>query len=267
MIKDLVVDRGAFDRIIAGGRLHHRRPPAARRTRNAIPVAEGGRRRGDGRGGVHRLRRVRRGLPERARRRCSPRAKISHLGLLPQGQPERYRRALTMVAQMDLEGFGGCTLFGECQEACPKEISIDSITRMNRDFLVASMTARDESSGGERRRLTGGTHGDGRAGWTERHGPLAARPPVTTSRTHRDDEPAMPDARPRRPVPASARRGARWRRCRGEDDLRAGSGTEPERIGAMAGRQGSRTGPNATSAILIFLAVGAVLVYLIGWGR
>ena len=53
-----------------------------------------------------------------------------------------------MVAQMDLESFGGCTLFGECQEACPKEISIDFISRMNRDFLVASITAREESSGG-----------------------------------------------------------------------------------------------------------------------
>jgi succinate dehydrogenase / fumarate reductase iron-sulfur subunit len=66
-------------------------------------------------------------------------AKISHLGLLPQGQPERSQRALKMVAQMDLEGFGGCSLFGECQEACPKSISIDFISRMNRDFLVASI--------------------------------------------------------------------------------------------------------------------------------
>jgi len=62
-------------------------------------------------------------------------AKITHLGLLPQGQPERYRRALGMVEQMDLESFGSCTLHGECQEACPKEISIDTITRMNRDFI------------------------------------------------------------------------------------------------------------------------------------
>ena len=75
-------------------------------------------------------------------------AKISHLGLLPQGQPERYRRALKMVAQMDLESFGGCTLFGECQEACPKQISIDFISRMNRDFVRAAATAVDERSGG-----------------------------------------------------------------------------------------------------------------------
>jgi succinate dehydrogenase / fumarate reductase, iron-sulfur subunit len=64
-------------------------------------------------------------------------AKITHLGLLPQGQPERARRARRMVEQMDIEGFGQCSLYGECQEACPKEISIDTITRMNRDYLRA----------------------------------------------------------------------------------------------------------------------------------
>jgi succinate dehydrogenase / fumarate reductase iron-sulfur subunit len=71
-------------------------------------------------------------------------AKISHLGLLPQGQPERDRRAARMVAQMDAEGFGHCTLFGECQEACPKEISIDAIARMNHDFIVAGLHAKEE---------------------------------------------------------------------------------------------------------------------------
>jgi succinate dehydrogenase / fumarate reductase iron-sulfur subunit len=65
-------------------------------------------------------------------------AKISHLGHLPQGQPERYRRVLSMVEQMEEEDFGGCTWHGECQEACPKEISIDTITRMNRDYLKAN---------------------------------------------------------------------------------------------------------------------------------
>ena len=75
-------------------------------------------------------------------------AKISHLGHLPQGQPERYRRALKMVAQMDLEHFGGCTLFGECQEACPKEISIDTIARMNRDYLFGSIFEQEESGAG-----------------------------------------------------------------------------------------------------------------------
>jgi len=70
-------------------------------------------------------------------------AKITHLGRLPQGQPERDKRALAMVDQMDLEGFGHCTLVGECQEACPKEISIDVIKQMNRDYLIASARRRE----------------------------------------------------------------------------------------------------------------------------
>jgi succinate dehydrogenase / fumarate reductase iron-sulfur subunit len=73
-------------------------------------------------------------------------AKVSHLGLLPQGQPERLRRAAGMVAQMDEEGFGHCTFFGECQEACPKEISIDTIARMNRDFLRATLVKQPEGA-------------------------------------------------------------------------------------------------------------------------
>ncbi len=61
-------------------------------------------------------------------------AKVSHLSLLPQGQPERERRALEMVKQMDHEGFGNCTVTGSCEAVCPKEISIDFITRMNREY-------------------------------------------------------------------------------------------------------------------------------------
>ncbi len=68
-------------------------------------------------------------------------AKITHLAMLPQGQPERYLRVRAMVAQMDEEEFGGCTLHGECQEACPKLISIDTITRMNRDYLRSVLAA------------------------------------------------------------------------------------------------------------------------------
>ncbi len=66
-------------------------------------------------------------------------AKIAHLGLLPQGQPERSARVLNMVRQMDAEMFGGCTNHGECQDACPKGISIKYITRMNRDYIVANI--------------------------------------------------------------------------------------------------------------------------------
>ena len=70
-------------------------------------------------------------------------AKISHLAKLPQGQPERMRRATAMVEQADKEGFGNCTWFGECQAACPKEISIDTITRMHGDFLKSIARAHE----------------------------------------------------------------------------------------------------------------------------
>ncbi len=64
-------------------------------------------------------------------------AKVSHLGLLPQGQPERDTRVLKMVAQQDAEDFGGCTNIGECSAACPKGISMETISRLNHDLLGA----------------------------------------------------------------------------------------------------------------------------------
>ena len=67
-------------------------------------------------------------------------AKVSHLGLLPQGQPERAERVRRMIAQMDAEGFGGCTNHEECQAACPKAVSVEVIARMNADFIMASIT-------------------------------------------------------------------------------------------------------------------------------
>jgi len=66
-------------------------------------------------------------------------AKVTHLALLPQGDPERRSRALNMVAQMDKEGFGGCTNTGACEAVCPKEISIDNIARLNKEYLVAGL--------------------------------------------------------------------------------------------------------------------------------
>ena len=66
-------------------------------------------------------------------------AKVSQLALLPQGEPEREKRALNMVAQMDAEGFGACTNTGACAAECPKEISLDNIARLNREFLSASV--------------------------------------------------------------------------------------------------------------------------------
>jgi len=72
-------------------------------------------------------------------------AKIAHLGLLPQGQPERWERARKMVAQMDAEGFGACTNHNECEAVCPKEISVDTIARMNRDLIRAALLPQMES--------------------------------------------------------------------------------------------------------------------------
>lgn len=66
-------------------------------------------------------------------------AKVSHLSMLPQGQPERERRVLNMVETMDSEGFGACTNYGECQAVCPKDISVRYIQRMNREYLRASL--------------------------------------------------------------------------------------------------------------------------------
>jgi succinate dehydrogenase / fumarate reductase iron-sulfur subunit len=75
-------------------------------------------------------------------------AKVSQLALLPQGQPERHSRARAMVNQMDAEGFGTCTNHGECEAACPKGITLDNIARMNRDFIKASILYRPEVVGG-----------------------------------------------------------------------------------------------------------------------
>ena len=69
-------------------------------------------------------------------------AKIRHLRLLPQGEPERRRRALRMIEQMDTEGFGDCSNHGECEAACPKSISIDNIAEMRREYLRALLVPR-----------------------------------------------------------------------------------------------------------------------------
>jgi succinate dehydrogenase / fumarate reductase iron-sulfur subunit len=76
-------------------------------------------------------------------------AKIAHLKALPQGQVEREKRALKMVAQMDAEGFGACTSTGACSAACPKEISLVNIAQMNREFLKASLNRKPEVQGGD----------------------------------------------------------------------------------------------------------------------
>ncbi|HTE08415.1 MAG TPA: succinate dehydrogenase/fumarate reductase iron-sulfur subunit, partial [Flavitalea sp.] len=67
-------------------------------------------------------------------------AKVAHLAQLPQGQPEKKTRVLNMVAQMDKEGFGACTFTGACEAVCPKEISITNISRLNAEYLTAGLT-------------------------------------------------------------------------------------------------------------------------------
>jgi succinate dehydrogenase / fumarate reductase iron-sulfur subunit len=147
VIKDLIVDRGAFDRIIqAGGFISA--PTGGAPDGNAIPVPKQ-----DADVAMDAAACIGCGACVAACPNASASlftaAKISHLGVLPQGQAERYRRALSMVAQMELEDFGGCSWHGECQEACPKGISIDTIVRMNRDYLVAAITEREEKATGE----------------------------------------------------------------------------------------------------------------------
>jgi len=142
VIKDLVVNRSALDRIIAAGGFISVATGGARDANN-VPVPKQ-----DAEGSMDAAACIGCGACVAACPNGSASlftaAKISHLGLLPQGQPERYRRATRMVAQMDEEGFGHCTLYGECQDACPKEISIDTIARMNRDFEVATLRAKEE---------------------------------------------------------------------------------------------------------------------------
>ena len=137
VIRDLVVDRGALDRIIQAGGFISASTGGAQDA-NAILVAKTSADASMDAASCIGCGACIAACPN-ASASLFTAAKISHLGHLPQGQPERYRRVVSMVAQMELEEFGSCTLYGECQEACPKEISIDSITRMNRDFIKASV--------------------------------------------------------------------------------------------------------------------------------
>ena len=140
VIKDLVVDRGAFDRIIAAGG-YISVPTASAPDGNTLLVPKQ-----DSDLAMDAAACIGCGACVAACPNASAAlftgAKISHLGLLPQGQPERNERALRMVRQLNAEGFGSCTNIGECEAACPKEISIEVIARMNRDFLGASWRRR-----------------------------------------------------------------------------------------------------------------------------
>ena len=142
VVKDLVVNRGAFDRIIQAGGFVSVNTGGARDANEILIGKEV----------------VEEAMDAAACIGCGAcvaacpnasaslftGAKITHLGLLPQGAPEADRRALAMVEQMDLEGFGHCTLAGECQEACPKSISIDVIALMHKDYRKAKFANRKD---------------------------------------------------------------------------------------------------------------------------
>ncbi len=141
VVRDLVVDRSALDRIIAAGG-YVSVPTGSAVDGNTIPVPKH-----DADVAMDAAACIGCGACVAACPNGSASlftgAKVSHLGLLPQGQPERFSRVLRMVTQMDLELFGHCTLTGECQEACPKEISINTISRMNRDYIRAMFSGVD----------------------------------------------------------------------------------------------------------------------------
>lgn len=138
VVKDLIVDRGAFDRIIAAGGFISA-PIGSAQDGNALPV-----RKENADLAMDAAACIGCGACVAACPNASAMlftaAKVSHLALLPQGQPERMERALSMVSRMDLEGFGGCTNHEECEAACPKGIKVEFIARMNADFLMASVT-------------------------------------------------------------------------------------------------------------------------------
>lgn len=139
VIKDLMVDRSAFDRIIqAGGFISVNTGNAV--DANAIPVE-----RDKADAAFASAACIGCGACVAACKNSSAllfvAAKVSHLALLPQGGPERKTRALNMVTQMDKEGFGACTATGACEAVCPKEISIENIARLNREYAIAGAMA------------------------------------------------------------------------------------------------------------------------------
>jgi succinate dehydrogenase / fumarate reductase iron-sulfur subunit len=144
VLKDLVVDRNAFDRIIqAGGYVSIRTGSAP--DANAVPI-----RKEFADDAFDAAACIGCGACVAACPNASgmlfTAAKVAHLGLLPQGQPERYQRVLRMVDTHDAEGFGNCTNHGACQNACPMGISVDYIARLNRDLFRATVTARPEET-------------------------------------------------------------------------------------------------------------------------
>lgn len=140
VIKDLVVDRSSFDRIIqAGGFISVNTGNAV--DANALPVEK---EKADASFAAAAC--IGCGACVAACKNSSAMlfvsAKVSHLALLPQGAPERKTRVIDMVAQMDKEGFGACTNTGACEATCPKEISLSNIARLNQEYALAGITSK-----------------------------------------------------------------------------------------------------------------------------
>ncbi len=141
ILKDLCVDRSAFDRIIAAGGFISASTGQAQDA-NALPVEKAA-----ADSAMDAAACIGCGACVAACKNASAMlfvsAKVSHLALLPQGHPERKKRALSMVAQMDAEGFGSCTNTYACEAECPKGISVANIARLNREFLNASLLSEE----------------------------------------------------------------------------------------------------------------------------
>jgi succinate dehydrogenase / fumarate reductase iron-sulfur subunit len=140
VVKDLIVNRSAFDRIIqAGGYISTRTGSAPEANSILVPKEAADR-------AMEAAACISCAACVAACPNASPAlftgAKLTHLGLLPQGQPERFDRALAMVDRTDIEGFGHCTLMGECAAVCPAHVPLEVITRMNGDFFKASVRKR-----------------------------------------------------------------------------------------------------------------------------
>ncbi len=137
VVRDLMVDRSAFDRIIqAGGFVSV--PTGSAPEANLTPVPKA-----DADAAFDAAACIGCGAcvaqcPNGAAQLFTA-AKVGHLARLPQGQPERHQRATGMVTRMEAEGFGSCSNYRECEAVCPKGISVDWIARMNRDFLKARL--------------------------------------------------------------------------------------------------------------------------------
>ena len=147
VVKDLIVDRSAFDRIIAVGGFVSA-PTGSAPDGNALPIPKENADLAMDAAACIGCGACVAACPN-ASASLFVAAKVSQLALLPQGQPERHLRVRRMVAQMDGEGFGNCTNHGECETACPKGISLSNIARLNRDYIVASLRGDLREAGAE----------------------------------------------------------------------------------------------------------------------